>query len=120
MLIPSHCAGLPVQSATSMGVITGRVNIYGRPAPNVHIVLEPFDSTASDNRLPRTVTDEYGNYRLTGIPEGRFQVMPIARQCVIVGEPGVRGLLVTLTRDDRMEVLDFAIAPGLVITGRVV
>src|SRR5262245_32065010 len=123
----------PVKSATSTGVIAGRVTINGRPAPNVRIVLEPFDSTAPDNRPPRTVTDEKGNYRLTGIPEGRFQVMPIAHPFVIVGEPGirqgvgtissglgVRGLIVTLTRGETMDGLDFALAPGGVITGRVV
>jgi len=123
----------PVQSTTSMGVIAGRVTINGKPAPNVRIVLEPFDSPASDNRLPRTVTDEKGNYRLTDIPEGRFQVMPVAHSFVIVGGPGirqggrtissglgVRGLIVTLTRGETMDGLDFALSPGGVITGRVI
>ncbi|MCI0389365.1 MAG: carboxypeptidase regulatory-like domain-containing protein [Acidobacteria bacterium] len=122
-----------VQSATSTGVITGRATINGRPAPNVRIVLEPFDSPASDNRLPRTVTDEEGKYRFTGIPEGRFQVKPVAHSFVIAGEPGLRqvartissglgviGLIVTLTRGETIDGLDFALTPGSVITGRVI
>src|SRR5262245_63955457 len=123
----------PVKSATSTGVIAGRVTINGRPAPNVRIVLEPFDSTAPDNRPPRTVTDEEGNYRLTGIPEGRFQVMPVAHSFVIADEPGLRqgvrtissglgliGLIVTLTRGETIGGLDFTLTPGGVITGRVI
>src|SRR5262245_49917008 len=122
-----------VQSATSMGVITGRATINGRPAPNVRIVLVSFDSPASANRLPRTVTDEEGNYRLTGIPEGRFQVMPVAHSFVIADEPGLRqgvrtissglgliGLIVTLTRGETIGGLDFTLTPGGVITGRVI
>jgi hypothetical protein len=123
----------PVQNATSMGVISGRVTINSRPAPNVPIVLESFDSPASGNRLPRTVTDEKGNYRLTDIPEGRFTVRPFAHSFVIVAEPdikqGVRtissdsgliGLIVTLTRGETMDGLDFELSPGGVITGRVI
>ena len=122
-----------VQSATSTGVITGRATINGRPAANVRIVLESFDSPASDNRLPRTVTDEEGNYRFTGIPEGRFQVKPVAHSFVIAGEPGLRqvartissglgviGLIVTLTRGETIDGLDFALIPGGVVTGRVI
>ena len=37
----------PVQSTASMGVIACRATINGKPAPNVRIVLEPFDSPAS-------------------------------------------------------------------------
>jgi len=121
------------QNATSMGVIAGHVTINGRPAPNVPIVLESFDSPASDNRLPRTATDEKGNYRLTGIPEGRFTVRPVALSFVIDGEPGIRqggrtlssglgviGLIVTLTSGETVDGLDFSLSPGGVITGRVI
>jgi len=73
---------------TTTGVISGCVTINDRPAPRIPVVIEPFNSPPTRARLPKTVTDEEGNYRLRHVPEGRYVVKPVAPSLVIADGPG--------------------------------
>lgn len=122
-----------VQSPGPTGTISGRVTVEGKPAPRIHIVLEPVGFPGSDTILQKTITNNGGHYRLTGIPEGRFRVRPVAHPFVISDGPGwegmstksssilgVVGLIISVGRDEIIENLDFTLTRGGVITGRVI
>jgi len=117
---------------TTTGVISGCVTINDRPAPRIPVVIEPFNSPPTRARLPKTVTDEEGNYRLRHVPEGRYVVKPMAPSLVIADCPGpeqpgsiissghgMEGFILTVARKDVIEHIDFTLTLGGVITGRV-
>jgi protocatechuate 3,4-dioxygenase beta subunit len=69
----------------------------------------------------QAVTDEKGQYRFSNVVAGRFRVMLLAEAFVVSGA-GARGGGVAVTVSDGQTVsnIDFALARGGVITGRVV
>lgn len=71
----------------STGVISGHVTTGGQPVPGVAIILQPFDAPTVKSPLPRTITDEEGDYRLAGVPEGRYVVTPVVPAFVVAGGP---------------------------------
>src|SRR5438067_5075627 len=86
LLLPAAGSTLSAQSTapptaqpTNMGVISGRVTLKGKPAPQVAMVL--YGDGDSATRLPngelKTITDASGVYRLTGLPAGSYRVMPM-------------------------------------------
>ena len=113
-------------------VISGRITKGGKAVPFVAVILEPFDLTSPKSSLLKSFTNNEGRYRITGVPEGRYQVKPLAPALVVVGLPesdkagtgvssnrGFTGFVVTVTRGDVVEGIDFAVEPGGVVTGRV-
>ncbi|HEX3230006.1 MAG TPA: carboxypeptidase-like regulatory domain-containing protein [Pyrinomonadaceae bacterium] len=114
------------------GVISGRVTKGGKPARLVAIILEPFGPSRSKSPLPTAITDDEGKYRLTGVPEGQYAVKPFAPALVVLSTPdldragmtlfsslGMAGFIVTVSRGDILDGIDFALGAGGVITGRV-
>ncbi len=120
------------QSEPSSAIISGRVTIGGKPAPRVAVVVEPSGGTTVNTRLPNALTDEEGNYRLPGVPEGRYLVKPVAPSFVIAEGPGTNqsgsrlhssnglvGLILSVARGEVIEGINFQLTRGGVITGRV-
>jgi hypothetical protein len=118
--------------SSSTGVISGHVATGSQPVPGVAITLQSYDSGTLKSPLPRTITNEEGNYRLAGVPEGRYLVTPAAPAFVVAGGPsadkagtrvssglGLTGFVVTVAKGDVIEGIDFALEAGGVITGRV-
>jgi hypothetical protein len=116
----------------STGVISGRVTTGGEPVPGVAIILQLFDFHPVKSPLPRAITNELGNYRLAGVPEGRYVVMPISPAFVVASGPdsdkpgtgmssglGLMGFVVTVASGGAVEGIDFALEAGGVITGQV-
>lgn len=131
-LTSTASAQVSSKADTTTGVISGHVTINGRPAPRIPVFIEPFNSPPTQTRLPKTVTDEEGNYRLRHVPEGRYVVKPLAPSLVVADSPGpeqpgsrissgrgMEGFILTVTRGDVIERIDFTLTPGGVITGRV-
>jgi protocatechuate 3,4-dioxygenase beta subunit len=97
----------------------------GRPTPGA----EPQDQTQN---LIQTVTDENGIYRFTGLRAGGYRVMPMTETLVAAagnaqgfggaGNPpgfGGSGKAVTVSDGQVVSQIDFTMARGGVITGRV-
>lgn len=116
----------------STGVISGRVTSGGQSVPGVAITLQPYGDPMVKYPLPRAITNEEGNYRLVGAPEGRYVVTPVAPAFVVASGPdsdkagtrmssglGLSGFVVTVARGDVVEGIDFVLEAGGVITGRV-
>lgn len=118
--------------SVSTAVIGGHVTNGGQPVPGVAITLQVFDSATLKSPLPRGITNEEGNYRLAGVPDGRYVVTPIAPAFVVAGGPaaekagtrmssglGLTGFVVTVAKGDVIDGIDFALEAAGVITGRV-
>ena len=65
------------------GSVAGKVTIKGKPAPGIVVGLRlsgpgpPFASSL------KATTDQEGNYRITNVPAGTYQVAPSAPAFVI-------------------------------------
>ena len=132
-------AQTPSQGVPSGAAISGRITINGKPAPHVLVTLSPspfgppMGGSMVNTRLPRTKTNEEGNYRLSGVPDGQFIVEPVVPSLVITQGPssdkagsilssntaGLNGFIVTIAQGDIREHIDFTLTAGGVITGRV-
>src|ERR1700693_3065906 len=89
LLVPTINVQAQVSSTAkpSTGIISGRVTTGGETVPGVAIILQSFDSHPVKSPLPRTITNEQGNYRLAGVPEGRYSVTPVAPAFVVLSGP---------------------------------
>jgi Carboxypeptidase regulatory-like domain len=124
-------AQTPSHGESSSGSISGHITVDGKPAPRAFVIVEPFNGPTATG-LPRTVTDEEGYYRLTGVPEGRFVVRVVAPSFVVAegaranqagtrlsSNNGLVGYILSVTRGDVIEGINFNLTRGGVITGRV-
>lgn len=103
--------------------VSGRVTLKGEPARNVVVALQPlsqFGVSAPNPRL-RAKSDAAGNFNLTGIPAGRYQITVQAPGYTGGGDysRGMPGQTLNLSDGDQVDKIEFALKPGSVITGRV-
>lgn len=122
LLLPAAASTLSAQSnapptaqPTNTGVISGRVTLKAKPAPQVAMVL--YGNGDSAIRLPsgklETTTDANGVYRLTGLPAGSYWVKPMTPAFVEVSRK------VTISDGETAAGIDFELVKGGVITGRI-
>jgi len=121
LLLPGAASTLSAQSTapptaqpTNTGVISGRVTLKAKPAPQVAMVLYGDGSAI---RLPKgelkTSTDANGVYRLTGLPAGSYWVKPMTPAFVEMSRK------VTIGDGETAAGIDFELVKGGVITGRI-
>ena len=105
----------PTEQPTNTGVISGRVTLKAKPAPQVAMVL--YGDGDSAIRLPsgklETTTDANGVYRLTGLRAGSYWVKPMTPAFVEVSRK------VTIGDGETAAGIDFELVKGGVITGRI-
>ncbi len=122
LLLPAAGSTLSAQSTapptaqpTNTGVISGRMTLKAKPAPQVAMVL--YGDGDSAIRLPsgklETTTDANGVYRLTGLPAGSYWVKPMTPAFVEMGRK------VTIGDGETAAGIDFELVKGGVITGRI-
>lgn len=117
----SVCALAQSAQKTGTGVITGRIMVADKPAPGVVVVAAPGEQGANRRETARATTDYEGNYRLMGLPAGRYNIMPLAPTLVSLSEGmyGGVGRFVLLGEGETVEKIDFALMRAGVITGRI-
>jgi protocatechuate 3,4-dioxygenase beta subunit len=121
----------PPRGESDAGSISGRVTVGGKPAPRIFVTVVPYYAPATSG-LPRSFTDEEGDYRLTGVPEGRFVVRVLAPSFVaaegvganqagsrMVSNTGLEGYVLNIAKGDMITGINFELERGGVITGRV-
>lgn len=110
-------------AAAPTASISGRVTIGGKAAAGVTVAAEVTDSPFENRTVAKTVTDEEGNYHLTGLVAGRFMITPLAKSFVVavVGSETFKqaGQTVNVAENEAITKIDFALVRGGVITGRI-
>lgn len=108
------------------GAVIGVVKLGDAPAVGITLALLPerMGPMAQQSGITNhAVTDEKGEYRFTNVAAGRFRVTPLAEAFVItsVATPrgGPLGVAVTVSEGQTVSNIDFTLARGGVITGRV-
>src|SRR5262249_9116088 len=115
--------------------ISGRVTIAGKGAANVKVVVTEIKERsalgsqdfsiaapgldAGENHV--VLTDAEGRYRVTSLPEGKYEAQALLGGCVRE-KPSLNESLVeaiSLDEGESRENVDFALVRGGVITGRV-
>jgi hypothetical protein len=103
--------------------VSGQVTLNGEPLGGVTIRLFPDRMAVSgDPRSPlQAVTDEHGNYRITGIVAGSYQVSVLPNEFLITGssQSGIQTKMVSVLEGEKVERFDLVLKRGAIITGRV-
>ena len=120
-LVALQAAAQEAPRSQGAAVITGSVTIGGKPAQGVSVALYRLEGYYGHAPSSRATTDGEGNYRLTGLPAGRYNLMVLAPAYVgqSQGAFGGTGKVISVAEGDIIEKLDFTLLRGGVITGRV-
>jgi hypothetical protein len=120
-------AGSQSQEAkdTRPGTIAGRVSLGDKAARGVIVMLTPSLAESQMNMMnmfeqkavTKAMTDEEGGYRFTNVAAGRYHIAPFAPALVAAGESS--GRTINLGAGESLEKVDFSLARGGVITGRI-
>jgi 5-hydroxyisourate hydrolase-like protein (transthyretin family) len=119
-VITANAQVKPPLKQVNSGVITGTVTIKGKPAQGITIILRSSTNYSSFEPVSRARTDQEGRYRLTELPPGGYQAMPVAPGFVPASFNASRGEVIVLSEGESVEGIDFALVRGGVITGKVV
>lgn len=100
--------------------ISGKVTFQGEGVKGVIVALSVNEPTKQPKLTNiRGVTDSKGEYRITNISPGSYNVSPSATAFVAENESNSTRTLI-VNEGDKIENLDFSLIRGGVITGRVV
>jgi hypothetical protein len=123
------CAGLPspVNSQTKTpkkapaATVSGRVTTHGKGAPGIVVSIRTQDFSPQPQPSFKATTDHEGFYRITDVPAGNYQVLPLAPAYVSEERSAnrERGKSLLLAEGENVDGIDFSLERGGVITGRV-
>ena len=120
LLLLSFVVGARSQSTVdkaATSTISGKVTVGGKGLQGAVVALAISDQYRSNFRPTRfrSITDEDGNYRITNVPPGTYEV--ISASPVYVASEGRRSLIVG--KNETVENIDIVLDRGGVITGKV-
>jgi protocatechuate 3,4-dioxygenase beta subunit len=123
LILSAVCMGQapqPTPKDTSAS-ISGRVTIGGKPAGGITITASISTSFMDARIAAKTITDEEGNYRLTGLTAGTFKIVPVAKSLAVGPDAKTRqlGQSVNVAEGESITKVDFALVRGAVITGKI-
>jgi hypothetical protein len=109
------------QKKTPTSSISGRITIHGKAAPGLIVGARNSDFSPQPSPALKATTDQDGNYRITDIPAGNYQVSPVAPAYVISDFVlyGARGKILLLAEGEDVQGIDFSLVHGGVIAGKV-
>ena len=103
------------------GSVSGRVTLHGKGAAGIIVGVRNSDFSPQPPPAIKATTDADGNYRITGIPAGSYQVSPMAPAYVVTDLMATRerGRTLLLAEGEDVQDVDFSLERGGVIAGRV-
>jgi len=119
----------PPAAAKTPATISGRVTLDNNGVPGVQVILKlrsgamiSIGSGSEQASALSAITDAEGRYRLTDVPPGSHRVSAFAPAYAIEGESltFTPGKTVNVAEGENVENLDFSLARGGVITGKVI
>lgn len=102
---------------SSTASISGKVTIKDKAAAGIVVGVRLIETSTYQPSRHKTVTDDQGNYKITNIPPGHYQVVAVAP--VYISEHEGRGKTILINKDETVENVDIVLVRGAVITGRV-
>ena len=120
VLCPLFCTAQTPTKDTSAS-ISGRVTVGGKAAAGITVVATLSNSFFDNKTVTKTTTDDDGNYKLSGLPAGRFTVMPLAKPYIVTNGSAYKdaGQIVNVAEAETITKIDFPLVRGGVITGRI-
>jgi protocatechuate 3,4-dioxygenase beta subunit len=129
LVVLSCCACLPSLSyaqiktakKTSTGSVSGRVTVAGKGRGGIFVGLRTNNFSSAAMPPHKAVTDSDGNYRIVNVPPGTYYVAPMTPMLVPTDANPVSqmGTPLLLSEGESVDDINFAMARGCVITGRV-
>jgi protocatechuate 3,4-dioxygenase beta subunit len=123
LILLSTCSLCSAQTAAapSSASVSGRVTIGGKGLAGLPVAALQGSSRFDNKMVARTITDDEGKYRLTGLPAGHFLITPIAKAYVVVAGDTFKppGETINVAVNESINNIDFALTRGGVITGRI-
>ena len=106
------------QPSKKPGSISGKVTMKGAAISGITVGAIGRGSNMTGSRMRfGAVTDAQGNYRISDLPPGTYELLPVAPQFVL-GGPNA-GKNVILDEGETLEGIDFTLTRGGVISGKV-
>jgi hypothetical protein len=123
------CAGLPSLSysqtktikKTSTASVSGRVTVAGKGRGGIFVGLRTNNFSSAARPPHKAMTDPDGNYRIVNLPPGTYYVIPMSSLFVLTDLNPINqmGTPLLLSEGETVDDINFAMARGCVITGRV-
>ena len=103
------------------GSVSGRITLHGKGLAGIVVGVRNSDFSAQPTPAIKGTTDADGDYRITRIPAGNYQVSPMAPAYVVTDlvSTRARGRTLLLAEGEDVSDVDFSLERGGVITGRV-
>ena len=108
--VSTHSQTVPEKTAT----VTGKITFKGKAIHGVTVVASHPNQSG---KRYRGTSDQLGNYRITDIPPGNYEISPLAHSFVMENERAARSLL--LAEGEAVEDVNFTVMRGGVITGKI-
>ncbi|HEY2963967.1 MAG TPA: carboxypeptidase-like regulatory domain-containing protein [Pyrinomonadaceae bacterium] len=113
----AHSQTATVKEPTA--TVSGKITIKGKGAPGIVVGLrQNTQRYSTESTIYRAVTDNDGEYRIVNVPAGNYLVLPFAPVYVSSADRAGKSLIVN--KGETIENVDFTLARGGVITGKVV
>lgn len=101
---------------TATSTISGKITLKGNGLAGISVGAREKSGQRPRPGMTAT-TDPQGNYRLTNVPPGTYEIMPASSRYVLTGQEAIKTLIIG--EGETFEGIDFALVRGGVITGRV-
>jgi hypothetical protein len=103
------------------GSVSGHVTLKGKSKAGIVVGVRVGDFGPQSTALSKATTDQDGNYHITDLPAGNYQIAPAAPAYVGAefNSFGQRGKTLILSEGENVEGIDFSLVRGAVITGKV-
>ena len=100
------------------GSISGKVTIKGKGMAGIAVSLRRAEMFNPFEQPQRIITDQDGNYKITNLAAGSYQLVPSAPAYVLT-DTNFRGRNIIVGEGENVESINFSLIRGGVITGRI-
>lgn len=109
----------PTQAAKPTGSISGRITVKGKGVAGFTVSIRSAESANPFETQARAISDQDGNYRITNVPAGSYDVTPGNQAFVVAGNNNSRSRNIIVAENENVENINFTMVRGGVITGRI-
>ena len=106
------------RSSKLAGSISGKVTIKGKGISGITVSLRKSEMYNPSDLTQRGVTDQDGNYKITNIAAGSYQVVPSSPAYVLT-DTNTRARGIIVSEGENVENINFSLLRGGVVTGRI-